>query len=340
MREPSGASRGKKFVISVRGPLRAPGTAGRSALLEDTIVRRVLLTGGAGMLGSAVVPAFLGADDDVLVTDASSRALEHVPPQVAREVVDVRNGDRLSSVVASFRPDLVVHLAAVTDIEFCERNPDQAWSTHVVGCRNVARAARDAGAVLVAVSTSAVFDGTLNRPYIEFDPPTPLSQYGLSKAAGEAEVRRIVPECFLFRAGWMAGGGHDRDHKFVGRLIAQLRNGARKLHAVRDRIGSLTVAPSFAETMLQVLQTERYGTYHVVNSGFTTHVEIAKVIIEAVGLTTSVDVVPVSYSHFAADYSAPRPKHERLDSLCLRVEGFADLPPWDSELIQYVRRWF
>ena len=150
---------------------------------------RILVTGAAGQLGARVVEAL----DD------------HVVLAAARETLDLADREQVEQVVGEFRPDAVVNTAAMTNVDACERDPDNAFVVNALGARSLAVAARRCGAHVVHVSTDYVFDGTQTRPYDEWDAVHPISEYGRSKLGGEIEVARHAGSYTIVRTSWVFG---------------------------------------------------------------------------------------------------------------------------------------
>jgi len=292
---------------------------------------RNLITGSAGMLGSAVYPAFVDAGHDVVATDLEPREVRGMP----MERLDVRDAAAVAEAIAGTRPDLVLHLAAETDLEICESNPDHAYLTNTIGTHNVALACRESGTTLVYISTAGVFDGTKTRePYTEFDEARPINVYGSSKYEGELLVQRLVPNSFVVRAGWMVGGV-DRDHKFVAKVAAQLRDGAKTIRAVTDKLGTPTYTQDFATNLLELIETRFYGRYHMACLGEGSRYDVAREIVSFCGYD-DVDVVPVTSDAFAAEYPAPRPQSEMMRNYMLDLRGMNRMRPWQVALREYL----
>ncbi|SCL36086.1 SDR family oxidoreductase [Micromonospora aurantiaca (nom. illeg.)] len=291
--------------------------------------RRVLVTGAAGMLGSAVLAALDRTSAQVFRTDIKTGWLH----------LDVRDRDAVHHVVSVVRPDLVIHLAAETDLEECESDPMHSWLTNAAGTEHVARAAAAVGATLVYVSTAGVFDGGADRPYVESDAPSPVNEYGRSKLRGEELVTELCERAFVVRAGWMMGGGR-LDHKFVGAVLGQLRDGADTVYAVGDRFGSPTYAADFARCLLRLVDTDRYGRYHMVGGGGPSRAEVAAHILHEVGISDRVRLVPVGSDHFADRYPVTRPRSEVLRNAALEELGLNDMRPWQDALSHYLRTEF
>jgi dTDP-4-dehydrorhamnose reductase len=292
---------------------------------------RILITGSAGMLGSAVFPAFADAGHDIVATDLQPRDVRGLPMRR----LDVRDATAVDASVEEVQPDLVLHLAAETDLETCEADPDHAFLTNTIGTHNVALAARRQGATVVYISTAGVFDGAkTDGPYTEFDEPRPINIYGRSKLEGEAIVQRIVPAGFVVRAGWMVGGA-DRDHKFVAKVIDQIRDGARTIRAVTDKLGTPTYTKDFAQNLLELVGTPFHGLYHMACIGEGSRFDVAREIVAFYG-RGDVDVIPVTSVAFASEYPAPRPRSEIMRNYMLDLRGMNRMRPWQVALREYL----
>jgi dTDP-4-dehydrorhamnose reductase len=264
---------------------------------------RILITGSAGMLGHSVFPAFVDAGHDVTATDL----VPHSMGNLLVGKLDVRDFDAVTRSVEDTRPEMVLHLAAETDLETCEGDHDHAYRTNTIGTQYVAIACRQHGIPIVYISTAGVFDGLKkNGPYTEFDEPNPINVYGDSKYRGELVVRQLVPEHFIVRAGWMIGGGAS-DHKFIGKVIEQVRQGAKTIYAVTDKFGTPTYTKDFAANLLRLVETPFYGLYHMACRGEGTRFDVARVLLDHFGLG-DVALVPVGSEHFSQEFPAPRPR--------------------------------
>jgi dTDP-4-dehydrorhamnose reductase len=292
---------------------------------------RVLITGSAGMLGSAVFPAFVDAGHDVVATDLEPRDVRGLPVGP----LDVRDAAAVAEAIERTHPDLVLHLAAETDLETCEESPDHAYLTNTIGTNNVAVACRESGATLVYISTAGVFDGEkIDGPYTEFDEARPINIYGRSKYEGEILVLRLVPQSFVVRAGWMVGGAN-RDHKFVAKVIDQLRDGARTIRAVTDKLGTPTYTQDFALNLLELVGTRFYGRYHMACLGEGSRFDVAREILAFYG-RDDVEVVPVTSDAFAVEYPAPRPRSEMMRNYMLDLRDMNRMRPWQTALREYL----
>jgi dTDP-4-dehydrorhamnose reductase len=279
---------------------------------------RVLVTGAKGMLGSDLCPVF-GQEYDVVATDI--------------EEMDVRHPQNVLKAARAIQPQLVIHLAAATEVDECERYPDLAYHTNAIGTRNVALACQQVGAEMVYVSTISVFDGTKCTPYTEFDSPNPQSIYSLSKYQGELMVHQLLSRFYIVRAGWMYGG-FGEDKKFVSKIIS-LAKARSVLAVVDDKFGSPTYTLDLSRGLLNLVQSGLYGTYHMVGNGSAcSRLEYARAILEAAGISCC-RLEGVSSARFPLP--APRPRMEGALNYHLELLGMNDIRPWREALNEYVR---
>lgn len=280
---------------------------------------RVLVTGAKGMLGADVCRIFHERGHTVEATDI--------------EEMDVRDARQVQRSVARIRPDWLLHLAALTDVDACERLPDEAYRTNALGTQHVSLACREVGAGLVYLSSISVFDGANCGPYTEFNTPNPQNAYSRSKYAGEQIVERLVPKYYIVRAGWIFGGG-PRDKKFVAKIInlAKVRD---KLSVVDDKFGSPTYSCDLATGIERLIHTGLYGVFHMVNTGSAcSRYEYAQAILESAGISTC-HLVPVRSDVFPQ--LAPRPAMEAARNYQFELRGWNWMRPWRPALAEYVR---
>jgi dTDP-4-dehydrorhamnose reductase len=261
----------------------------------------VLVTGAAGMLGHAVMPAL--------------RAAGHVALGLDLPELDVTRLEPLQRVAQDFRPDWVFHLAALAKVDDCEVRRDEAFLVNGLGTRHVALAAAEAGALLLALSTDYVFDGTATSPYRESDAANPQSVYGASKWAGEQAVREVNPRHIIVRTSWLFGPGGGN---FVDTILARARAGER-LRVVDDQRGSPTFTRDLAQGLLRLAGAGVCGTYHCTNTGDCTWYDLAAHAVARAGLG-----VPLERTDTA---SFPRPAKRPVYSV-LGNASFEQVTGW------------
>lgn len=299
---------------------------------------KVLVTGAAGMLGSSLVPELVRAGHDVTATDLNVGVLGGWKGvELVRAVLDVRSPDDVEEGFA-IRPEMVLHLAAETDLEVCETDPDGAYETNALGTKFVALASQRHGVPMVYISTAGVFDGTKEAPYTEFDDPNPINVYGRSKFEGERYVQWLLDRFYIVRAGWMVGGGVV-DHKFVGHIVAQLSEGRRTVHAVSDKLGTPTYAPDFSRGLCRLIGSGSYGLYHMASVGSASRFDVARHILDVLG-RDDVELVEVGSEFFHERFFAPRPRSEVMRNLVLDLQGMNVMRPWEDSIADYLHENF
>ncbi|HEX5788454.1 MAG TPA: NAD(P)-dependent oxidoreductase [Woeseiaceae bacterium] len=290
---------------------------------------RVYIAGCGGMLGEAVYEYF-AARCRVFASDIDQNTdwLHYG---------DVRDYRQMERSVADFDPQLIINLAALTDLEYCEKNPDNAWATNALGAENMALIAGKRNVPHVYISTAGIVDGAQDV-YNDFDMPNPLSVYAKAKYHGELFVQRYLQKHFVFRAGWMMGGGPEKDKKFVNKIFKQIKAGQKELFVVDDKLGTPTYTVSFAQGIFKVVESGLYGLYNQVCGGDCSRHDVAVAFVNLLGLENDVKVTKVSSDHFRTEYFAPRPASEKLVNFKLNARGINFMPDWQVALEQYAER--
>lgn len=289
---------------------------------------RVYVAGCGGMLGEAVYRLFSRCTT-IKATDIDQN-------ESWLEYADVRDYVSLERSIADFRPDLLINLAALTDLEDCERNPKTAWLTNALGAENLALIGGKHGVPVVYVSTAGIFDG-LQEVYNDFDAPNPLSIYAKSKYHGEKFVQRHIQRHYILRAGWMMGGGEKKDKKFINKIFQQIKQGKKELFVVDDKLGTPTYTHSFAAGMLKAVESGLYGLYNQVCGGDCSRYDVAVEFVRLLGLSNEIKVMKVSSDHFKKEYFAPRPASEKLVNMKLDARKLNSMPHWKEALAEYAK---
>ena len=289
--------------------------------------KKIFITGCGGMLGKAVYGQF-ASHCQVLATDIDLN-------ESWLEYGDVQDFHQISEKAFRFEPDLIINLAALTDLEYCEKNPEIAWKTNALGAENMALISKKLNAIHVYVSTAGVFDGR-QEYYNDFEQPNPMSVYAKAKYYGETAVERMLGSYFVFRAGWMMGGGYEKDKKFINKIFKQIQNGRKELFVVEDKLGTPTYTVNFAESMSKIVQTELFGLYNMVCEGSCSRYDVAVEFIKLLGIEKEIDIKIVASDYFRNEYFAPRPDSEKLINLKLSSRGINYMKDWKECLADYV----
>ncbi len=285
-----------------------------------------MITGCGGMLGEAVYKRFSKACT-VLATDIDVN-------EDWLEYLDVRDLPAVSKMADKFKPDLMINLAALTDLEFCELNPDNAWKTNALGQENICSAADKLQATVVYISTAGIFDGE-KEFYDDLDIPNPVNAYGKSKYYGEAVTQKLLTKYFIFRAGWMMGGGVKKDKKFINKIFKQIASGKNELFVVDDKLGTPTYTYDFANLMFKMIETDLFGLYNMVCEGSASRYEVAKELLKCLHLEDRIKIKIVNSDYFKSEYFAPRPFSEKLVNVKLNKIRTGKMRDWRECLAEY-----
>jgi dTDP-4-dehydrorhamnose reductase len=275
---------------------------------------RILVTGGAGLLGREVVAAARARGHDVVGLD--------------RIALDVTDDAHVRRTVSGHPPDAVVHCAAYTAVDRAETEPDLARGVNCDGARNVARAAAECGARILYVSTDYVFDGQKRSPYLPGDPTGPLSIYGSTKLEGEHAVSEAASGALVVRTSWLYG----QTSGLVPAILRRAEKGER-LRVVDDQRGRPTWAPQAASAMLDLLERGARGVWHVAGGGECTWLELAREAVRLRGLSAPIEAI--STSEFGAP--ARRPAYSVLDLSATEALLGRVMTDWRSALAECLR---
>jgi len=255
------------------------------------------------------------------------------------DYLDFRDADAYRRDVLQFAPHILVHLGAITDLEYCELHADEAYRSNTLPVESAVWIANELGIPVVYIGTAGIFDGEKDV-YDEWDQPNPMGHYARSKFAGEVFVRDHAQRFLICRAGWMMGGGPRKDKKFIHRIMSQLHQGARDLFVVNDRLGTPTYTHDFAANVRVLLEREYWGLYNMACAGMTTRLEVAKELLLLSRLDRDVKIHEVSSDYFSGEFFAPRPKSERLLNRRLMMRGVNVMRDWRIALKEYLEIYY
>jgi dTDP-4-dehydrorhamnose reductase len=294
--------------------------------LQDTQLagQRILVTGAGGQLGTYLVQAIADAGGVPV-------GFGHHPGPTVDTVVDIADDDAIARAITDAAPDAVIHAAAMTDVDGCERDPRQADLINHLGTMNVARATALIGAYLVAVSTDFVFPGT-DPPYDEDAIPDPISVYGASKRAGEVAVLEASDSFAIARTAWVYGGRG----KHFPRTVLGLLAARPEIEVVNDERGNPTFAGDLARALVSLTALRLPGITHLTNEGTTSRFALAQEVASRAGLDPQ-RVRPTTAAAFLEKY--PLPARRPADSSLRNVRAASHhvtLRPWQDALAEYM----
>ena len=252
---------------------------------------KVLITGAKGMLGQDLCPTLEDLGCFLIETDIDN--------------LDITKKEDVEDFVSKAHPDLIIHLAAYTNVDRAEEEEERAELINAVGTENVALAASKIDVPLIYISTDYVFDGTKNSPYLPTDPTNPINAYGRTKLKGEELVQKHCKKYYIARTSWLYGM---YGKNFVDTMLS-LKD-KEELKVVDDQWGTPTWTMDLAGALMKLL-TKPYGIYHLSGGGKpTTWYNFAKTIFELSNL--EVNLKPCTTEEFKRP--ANRPKYSVMDN--------------------------
>lgn len=279
---------------------------------SSNTMEKIWISGAKGHVGSALVKMLDFEKYKYVATD--------------KDEVDITNMEAVHSFCKINHPDIIINCSGLTDLQECEANPDLAYAVNAVGVRNIAQEAQEIGAKLIQISTDDVFGTTDSKVLLnEFDNIAPRSVYGKSKAAGEKFVRTLMSRYVIIRSAWVYGLGKD----YV-RLVLEAAEKGGKFVAPANQYSSPTSAKELAKVMMQFIDNEYYGTYHVVCRGCCSRYEYAQEILRLTDKEDKLELVP-NVSAMDA-----QPKYSVLDNMMIRISGIEEPAEWKAALAEYL----
>ena len=275
---------------------------------------RVAILGGRGMLGTDLAKICGQEGFDVQVSDLPE--------------FDITDSKRLKEALESAQ--IIVNCAAYTNVDGAESEIELAYQINAEAVGRLGVLVKEAGAWLLHVSTDFVFDGRLDRPYVETDLPNPINEYGRSKLAGEQLLSHSGCRHCIMRVEWTYGRA---GQNFVTKLIQRAKTD-KELKVVDDQAGSPTATTEVAKVICKLLPGEPEGVFHFASSGYVSRYGMAEFIFDK--LSMDVNLLACKTSDFASD--AARPLNSRFD--CSKIEALLDEPIefWQVPLERFLRQ--
>lgn len=243
--------------------------------------------------------------------------------------LDITDEAAVRAYLNECQPTHLIHCAAYTAVDKAEDDVDTCTRVNVLGTKYLAEMCAEMGITMMYFSTDYVFSGLGEEPF-EIDAPiAPLGIYGKTKWEGEAVVRELVPNHFIIRISWVFG---ENGNNFIKTML-RLGSERSELNVIDDQIGSPTYTADVAKLVVEMIQTNKFGTYHASNEGFCSWADFATEIFRIAGLDVKVNPIPTEqYPTRAA-----RPKNSRMSKQSLTDNGFALLPTWQEATSAYIR---
>lgn len=298
----------KVFVTGVNGQL------GHDVMNE-------LYKRGYEATGSDIADTYVGINDFSPVTTM---------PYIKLDITDTEEVNR---VISRLKPDVVIHCAAWTAVDMAEDDDkiELVRNVNAHGTENIAKACKNIDAKMIYISTDYVFDGQGTKPWSpDCKEYKPLNVYGQTKLEGELAVSSILDKYFIVRIAWVFGLN---GKNFIKTMI-NVGKSHDEVRVVNDQIGTPTYTLDLSRLLVDMIETEKYGYYHVTNEGgYISWYDFTKEIYKQYGLDTK--VIPVTTEEYGLS-KAKRPFNSRLDKSKLIENGFTPLPTWQDALRRYL----
>ncbi len=294
-------------------------------------MKKILIAGCGGMLGDAFYKIYKDKYN-LLCTDIdlNSDWLEYL---------DFRDFNEYKRIIKKFMPDYIYHIGAHTSLEYCEENKEEAYLTNYIAVENAVILANEFSIPLIFISTAGIFDGKQDL-YDDWSKPNPISYYAKTKYFAEDYIQKNCNKYFIFRAGWMMGGGTKKDKKFIYKIIKQINEGTKVLNIVNDKSGTPTYTKDFVNNVELVVNSKFYGLYNLVCEGETSRMEVAKEILKLLKYTNEIKVKEVNSEFFSKEYFAQRPRSEKLINYKLKLRNLNIMRNWKDCLSEYINESF
>ena len=280
---------------------------------------RVFVTGVKGQLGHDVM------------NELAKRGHEGIGVDI--EEMDITDAESVRKVITEANPDVVIHCAAWTAVDLAEDDDkkEKVHQVNAVGTENIAKVCHDLDCKMIYISTDYVFDGQGTRPWEPDDERHPLNVYGQTKYEGELAVEKWVKKFYIVRIAWVFGVN---GKNFIKTMLNVAKTHST-LKVVNDQIGTPTYTFDLARLLVDMIETDKYGYYHVTNEGgYISWYDFTKEIYRQAGYATQ--VVPVTTAEYGLSRAA-RPFNSRLDKRKLVEAGFTPLPTWQDALSRYLQ---
>ena len=278
---------------------------------------KVFLTGSSGILGSQINDQLKIAGTEILAFNSAN--------------IELGNYADVKAKMHDFKPDVVIHCAAMTNVDLCEDDKNSAVLINVLGSRNMARAADKINAKIVYISSCGVYGNDKTAPYTELDDTNPLTYHHYTKLKGEIATKEHNQQFLIIRPGWLFGGTPEHKKNFVE---ARRREASQSsvINSAVDKSGSPTYTLDLAKQILFLLQQDMGGTFNAVNEGCASRFEYVSEIVKLFKLNTIVE--PVNSNSFPR--KANMPDNECLQNMNLGLVNLNQMRGWKDALNEYV----
>lgn len=278
----------------------------------------ILVTGANGQLGSDVC------------SELKQKNISFIPCDI--DSLDITNKESVFDFFNNNDISAVIHCAAYTAVDKAEEDFKTCLKVNVYGTMYLAECCNEKNIKILYVSTDYVFGGEGTVPFETTDEISPINYYGKSKFMGEVAVKELCKKYFIVRTSWVFG---EKNTNFIHTML-KLSETRDFVNVVCDQNGSPTYSKHLAKLLCEIIETEKYGTYHATNEGFCSWYELAKKVFEIAKKETK--VFPVTSDQYKT--AAKRPHNSRLSKKSLVENGFRQLPLWEDAVKEYLNNIF
>jgi dTDP-4-dehydrorhamnose reductase len=278
---------------------------------------KIFLTGATGILGTDIAVQLQCAGHEVLGFNSTN--------------INIGDYNDVKQKVWDYSPDIVIHSAAMTNVDLCEDDKCSAVLINIIGSQNLSRAASSVNAKIIYISSCGVYGNGKSEPYNELDIPKPQTYHHYTKLEGELRVKEHNNNFLIIRPGWLFGGTLQHRKNFVEARRKEALT-ASVLKSAIDKVGSPTYTVDLAKQLITLISADQGGTFNIVNEGSASRFDYVSEIVKVLGLETVVE--PVNSNEFPR--KANMPDNEVLENLYLNLNQINSMRSWKDALKDYI----
>ncbi|GAQ25147.1 NAD(P)-dependent oxidoreductase [Tepidanaerobacter syntrophicus] len=276
---------------------------------------KIVISGATGLLGSELAEHFSKCDEVFSLKGSKD--------------INILDFSSITETIVRIKPHLIIHAAAMRDLDICEENPEQTYLVNTLGTRNLLNAARKAKSIFAYISSNSVFDGKKENAYTEFDEVNPINVYGKSKLKSEEEVKASGIPCFILRVPYLYGIDGHPDRNYILKIVKALKTNMPMILAC-DQKDNPTYVKDLAFMIEKVIKSDAYGLYHLGNKGTASRYEFAVEIAKTLGLQYENILIPKTIQDMKR--MAPRPANTTLSTLVYETIFDKNIRNWKEAL--------
>jgi len=243
--------------------------------------------------------------------------------------LDVVDFTKTNETLLNYRPDVILHFAAISNVDACEENKEHTFRVNALSSLGLAIIAKKIGAKILYVSTNFVFDGAEEKSYTEYSHPNPINEYGITKSLGENYVKDICDRYFIVRTSWLFG---KNSKTFISKFLVS-ENKLGSIDVICDQFASFTYTVDLADVILLLIKSENYGIFHIVNKNIGSWLDFALKAKEIMKFKT--EIKPIKTEEL--NLPAPRPRYAPLDSKNFEFLFNKSMRKWEDALAEFIK---